>query len=126
MRKLSIFAALCLSFLGAFAEAQFAQPGPFGPPGFCYIQAHLRMRSGAFLIGEIPSGSKDPYALRRAAAGLVRVALERTPPELAADIVDRGIVLVGGGSLLRDFDQLLRIVVQMRAVARHTSEGASA
>jgi rod shape-determining protein MreB len=34
--------------------------------------------------------------------------LERTPPELASDIVDRGIVLVGGGSLLRDFDQLLR------------------
>jgi rod shape-determining protein MreB len=34
--------------------------------------------------------------------------LERTPPELAADIVDRGIVLVGGGAQLRDFDQLLR------------------
>jgi rod shape-determining protein MreB len=34
--------------------------------------------------------------------------LERTPPELAADIVDRGLVLVGGGALLRDFDQLLR------------------
>ncbi len=34
--------------------------------------------------------------------------LERTPPELAADIVDRGIVLVGGGAMLRDFDQLLR------------------
>ncbi len=34
--------------------------------------------------------------------------LERTPPELAADIVDRGIVLVGGCALLRDFDQLLR------------------
>ncbi len=34
--------------------------------------------------------------------------LERTPPELASDIVDRGIVLVGGGALLRDFDQLLR------------------
>lgn len=33
--------------------------------------------TGAFLIGEIPSGSKDPYGLRRAAAGLVRVALER-------------------------------------------------
>lgn len=32
---------------------------------------------GAFLVGEIPSGSKDPYGLRRAAAGLVRVALER-------------------------------------------------
>jgi rod shape-determining protein MreB and related proteins len=34
--------------------------------------------------------------------------LERTPPELASDIVDRGIVLVGGGAMLRDFDQLLR------------------
>ncbi len=34
--------------------------------------------------------------------------LERTPPELGADIVDRGMVLCGGGSLLRDFDQLLR------------------
>ena len=34
--------------------------------------------------------------------------LERTPPELAADIVDRGIVLVGGGAMLRGFDQLLR------------------
>jgi rod shape-determining protein MreB len=38
----------------------------------------------------------------------VRVALERTPPELSADIVDRGIVLTGGGSLLKNFDRLLR------------------
>jgi rod shape-determining protein MreB len=38
----------------------------------------------------------------------VRIALERTPPELAADIVDRGIVLVGGGSLLSNLDILLR------------------
>ncbi len=38
----------------------------------------------------------------------VHLTLERTPPELAADIVDRGIMLVGGGSLLRDFDQVLR------------------
>jgi rod shape-determining protein MreB len=38
----------------------------------------------------------------------VRVALERTPPELAADIVDRGIVLTGGGSLLRNLDKRLR------------------
>ncbi|MBF0142075.1 MAG: rod shape-determining protein [Magnetococcales bacterium] len=37
----------------------------------------------------------------------VRVALERTPPELAADIVDRGIVLTGGGALLRGLDRLL-------------------
>jgi rod shape-determining protein MreB len=38
----------------------------------------------------------------------VKVALERTPPELAADIVDKGIVMVGGGSLLRNLDVLLR------------------
>jgi rod shape-determining protein MreB len=38
----------------------------------------------------------------------VRVALERTPPELAADIVDKGIVLAGGGALLRNLDVLLR------------------
>ena len=38
----------------------------------------------------------------------VRVALESTPPELAADIVDKGIVLAGGGSLLRNLDVLLR------------------
>ncbi|MCA1797384.1 MAG: rod shape-determining protein [Geobacteraceae bacterium] len=38
----------------------------------------------------------------------VRVALERTPPELAADIVDRGIVLAGGGAMLRNLDEMLR------------------
>lgn len=38
----------------------------------------------------------------------VRAALESTPPELAADIVDKGIVLAGGGSLLRNLDVLLR------------------
>ena len=38
----------------------------------------------------------------------VRIALEQTPPELAADIVDRGIVLTGGGSLLKNMDILLR------------------
>jgi rod shape-determining protein MreB len=38
----------------------------------------------------------------------VRIALEQTPPELAADIVDRGIVLTGGGALLKNLDQLLR------------------
>jgi rod shape-determining protein MreB and related proteins len=35
----------------------------------------------------------------------VRVALERTPPELSADIIDRGIVLTGGGALLKNFDR---------------------
>ena len=38
----------------------------------------------------------------------VKMALEKTPPELCADIVDKGIVLVGGGSLLANLDVLLR------------------
>ena len=37
----------------------------------------------------------------------VKMTLERTPPELAADIIDRGIVMAGGGSLLRGLDRLL-------------------
>jgi rod shape-determining protein MreB len=39
--------------------------------------------------------------------GAVRAALENTPPELAADIVDRGIVMTGGGALLRRIDEAL-------------------
>ncbi len=38
----------------------------------------------------------------------VTVALEQTPPELAADIVDSGIVLTGGGALLKNLDKLLQ------------------
>ncbi len=39
--------------------------------------------------------------------GVVRGVLEQTPPELASDIIDRGMVLTGGGALLRNVDQLL-------------------
>ena len=38
----------------------------------------------------------------------VKVALERTPPELASDILDRGIVLTGGGALLKNLDERMR------------------
>ena len=38
----------------------------------------------------------------------VKIALERTPPELAADIVDKGIVMAGGGSMIKGLDLLLR------------------
>jgi rod shape-determining protein MreB len=39
---------------------------------------------------------------------MIRNALERCPPELSSDLVDRGIVLAGGGSLIRNLDKLLR------------------
>ena len=38
----------------------------------------------------------------------VKIALEQTPPELGADIAERGMVLTGGGALLADLDLLLR------------------
>ena len=40
--------------------------------------------------------------------GAVRVALERTPPELSADIMDKGIIIAGGGSMLKNLDKRLR------------------
>lgn len=40
--------------------------------------------------------------------GTVKIALEQTPPELAADVVDNGIVMTGGGALLKNLDKLLR------------------
>ena len=41
------------------------------------------------------------------AAEYLKMILEKTPPELAADVADRGIVLTGGGSLLRGLEELI-------------------
>jgi rod shape-determining protein MreB len=45
----------------------------------------------------------------------VKETLDRTPPELASDIMDRGIMLAGGGSLLQGLDERLREETQMPA-----------
>ena len=45
----------------------------------------------------------------------IRSTLDKTPPELAADIMDRGIVLAGGGALLAGLDERLRHETQMPA-----------
>jgi rod shape-determining protein MreB len=55
--------------------------------------------------GEVREALADPV---RQIVQAVRDALERTPPELSADICDRGIVLSGGGALLRNLDERLR------------------
>ncbi len=46
----------------------------------------------------------------------IRTALERTPPELASDIADRGIVLAGGGSLLRNLDKRIEMDTGIKCV----------
>lgn len=53
---------------------------------------------------EIQNALKDPV---NSIIEAIKVCLEKTPPELAADIMDRGIVMAGGGSLLKGFDQLV-------------------
>lgn len=54
--------------------------------------------------GEITDAISEPIAQ---IAGVTRSVLEKTPPELAADIIDRGMVLTGGGALLRNLDRYL-------------------
>jgi len=71
--------------------------------------------SGRHLAEGVPkvltiTSSEVLDALRDPLAGIVaavRQALEQTPPELSADVAERGIVLTGGGALLRDIDRLL-------------------
>jgi len=80
-------------------------------------QEPLRMEiKGRDLVSGIPKTLQiDSHEIREAISEpvnaiveAVRVALERTPPELAADIVDKGIVLAGGGANLKSLDSLLR------------------
>ncbi len=53
---------------------------------------------------EVTEAMAEPLA---AIVGTVRSVLEKTPPELASDVIDRGMVLAGGGALLRNLDRLL-------------------
>ena len=61
-------------------------------------------RSFSLNSNEILEALQEPL---QGIVGAVKGALEQTPPELGADVADRGIVLTGGGALLRDIDKLL-------------------
>jgi rod shape-determining protein MreB len=54
--------------------------------------------------GEVTEAIAEPLST---IVGVVKAVLEKTPPELASDVIDRGIVMTGGGALLRGFDHLL-------------------
>ncbi len=62
-------------------------------------------RSITIFEDEIREAINEPVTM---IVNAIKAALENTPPELAADIVDRGIVLAGGGALLRGLDMLLK------------------
>jgi rod shape-determining protein MreB and related proteins len=62
-------------------------------------------RSFTLNSNEILEALQEPLA---GIVGAVKVALEQTPPELGSDVAERGIVLTGGGALLRDIDKLLQ------------------
>jgi rod shape-determining protein MreB len=53
---------------------------------------------------EVTEAMAEPLS---SVVGMVKSVLEQTPPELASDIIDRGMMLTGGGALLRNMDQLL-------------------
>ena len=53
---------------------------------------------------EVTEALSEPLA---ALIGVVKAVLEKTPPELSSDIIDRGMVLVGGGAMLRKIDELI-------------------
>jgi len=53
---------------------------------------------------EVTEALSEPLA---AIIGVIKSVLEKTPPELSSDIIDRGMVLVGGGALLRKMDELV-------------------
>jgi rod shape-determining protein MreB len=53
---------------------------------------------------EVTEAMAEPLA---SVVGVIKGVLEKTPPELASDIIDRGMVVVGGGALLRSIDRLL-------------------
>jgi rod shape-determining protein MreB len=81
------------------------------------LEKHLTMEiKGRHLLEGIPKTiAIDDSEIRDALSecvstilNAIRVALERTPPELSADISDRGIVLTGGGALLKNLDKRIR------------------
>ena len=61
-------------------------------------------RSFTLNSNEILEALQEPLA---GIVGAVKTALEQTPPELGSDVAERGMVLTGGGALLKDLDRLL-------------------
>ena len=103
----------------ALAEGQAGEPGPWlellrlperWPPPELPVKgrdlAEGRPKTITLSSGEVHEALTDTL---KALVLAVRDALERVPPELSADIYDRGIVLTGGGALLKNLDRRLHV-----------------
>ena len=77
----------------------------------------MRSRPRTSIDSSRSSGSAVPIAILTSSA--VRSVLEQTPPELSSDIIDKGMVMSGGGALLRNVDKLL---TQVTGVPCHVAE----
>ena len=96
------------------ARYRFINP-PDGVPETVYLDLRFKVK-GSDLVTRVPKTitiNEDEMrdALRDCVGTIVetvRVCLERTPPEIAADMVDNGIVLTGGGALLTGLDEVIR------------------
>ncbi|HOQ29057.1 MAG TPA: rod shape-determining protein MreB, partial [Armatimonadota bacterium] len=73
-------------------------------------------RSAVLTSSEVREAIAEPVSQ---VVETVKETLESTPPELSADIMDRGIILAGGGALLRGLDRLLAVETEMPV---HTAE----
>jgi rod shape-determining protein MreB len=80
----------------AARSARSKSPGATSPRACRAVHDQLPTRS-----------SKRCRSRWPASCSAVKIALEQTPPELCSDVAERGIVLTGGGALLRDIDKLI-------------------
>ena len=107
MKKL-LCMLLTLALAASFAGAALAETYPL-------VEEEAVEVRGRNLVTGLPktvtvTSEETEEALKEATAQIVEAVhsvLERTPPELTADIADRGIVLTGGGALLRGLEELL-------------------
>ena len=89
---------------GVVSDFMTPNPTTVGPKTDIYYVAGLFLKNRFRRLPVVESDGRLVGAIIEA----VKVALEHTAPELAADIVDKGIVLTGGGGLLGNFDYVLR------------------
>ncbi len=89
------------------AQHLMARHNPLAPHLAQHDQLERHLFPPEFVLQHASEIGLDT-AQRSAIVNAIKVALENTPPELAGDIIDRGIVLTGGGALLRGMDIRLR------------------